>query len=164
MKSIKLFLLIVLFCKFDANAQTVSSKVWTGETYFLMSAYRLGSYQKERPTLFLEQNLNYRVNKRISIGVGTGINLYPALLALPLKFDGRYHFQVKSTPMSIVQSYGRNIKLSDSFFRSNRYVGELRVHFPIGKISLLPRVGYNLLWDKYNGRSLSFFAGIGIEY
>ncbi len=146
----------------NANAQ--SDKKWSGETYLLVSAYRLGSYQKERPTFFVEQNINYRLNKRFSLGAGTGINVYPALLGFPLKVDGRYHFNIKSAPLSVVQSYGRNIRLSDIFFNSNRYIGEVRVHLNLEKVTLLPRVGYNFLWDKYEGRSLSFFAGIGIEY
>ncbi|MFK7787806.1 MAG: hypothetical protein AB8B56_21975 [Crocinitomicaceae bacterium] len=165
MKSIKLLLASVcLFFSITTDAQNSLEKKWSGETYLLVSAYRLGSYQKERPTFFIEQNINYQWNKRFSFGAGTGIDFYPALLGFPLKVDGRYHFNVKSTPLSVVQSYGRYIRLSDIFFNSNRYVGELRVHLNLGNTTLLPRVGYNYLWDQYEGRSLSFFVGIGIEY
>ena len=62
------------------------------------------------------------------------------------------------------QTLGRNIKLSDIFQRSNRYMGAINVNIPINKLSLVPEFGYNFLWDKYGGKNLSFFIGVGLEY
>ncbi len=157
-----LTLLSFSFCLLSVQAQ--SNPKWTGETSFLLTAYRLGSYEKERPTFFVEQNFSRRLNEHFSVGAGLGINVYPALLAFPVQVNGKYHFKIKSLPFSIMQSYGRNIKLSDVFFKSNRYLGEVRANFSVGKVNLVPRVGYNLLWDRYGGRNLGFLIGIGVEY
>lgn len=62
------------------------------------------------------------------------------------------------------QSLGRNIKISDVFYRSNRYIGAINMNIPIKKMSLVPELGYNFLWDKYGGKNLSFFIGVGLEY
>jgi hypothetical protein len=159
-----ILILIILLSASGIKAQTDLSKRWTGETYLLSSFYRLGSYSKERPTLFLEQDFNNRLSERFSVGAGFGISLYPSLLAFPVSVNGKYHFRIKSIPFSIIQSYARHIKLSDVFFASNRYIGELRANLPLKKVTINPRLGYNFLWDKYGGKNLSFIVGVGIEY
>lgn len=158
-------LLICYNVTFNIFSQSKIEKKWQGETSILSSFYRLGTYSKERPTFFLEQGINYQINDLFSIGTGLGINIYPALFALPIQIQGNYRFNIKNQPFALSQAVGRNIKLSDNFFRSNRYLGELKIILPVKKtVHLAPRLGYNLLWDKYNGRSLSYFIGIGLIY
>lgn len=165
MKLIKPILVtLMLFSICETQAQTETYKEWSGETYLLSSFYRLGSYNHERPTLFLEQSFDYRLNKQFSAGLGIGINLYPALLGAPISVNAKYHFTIKSVPFSFNQSLGRNIRWSDSFFASNRNMGEIRANIPLNNITFNPRLGYNFLWEKYGGGNLSFFLGIGIEY
>jgi hypothetical protein len=159
-----LTIILITISTFDSKAQNLTDKGLSGETYFYSSFYRLGSYNKERPTFFLEQNINYRFNKRFSAGVGLGIDLYPALLAFPLFIDVKYHFKIMSLPFNLTQSLGRNIKLTDTFFTSYRYMGDLSLTIKLKKMNINPRIGYNFLWEKYGGKNLGFFAGIGIEY
>lgn len=163
MKLIK-SIVVLTFTTLTVSAYGQSVPKWSGETSLLLTVYRLGSYQKERPTFFLEQNFDRRVSDRFSLGAGFGVNAYPALLAFPAQLNAKYHFKIKSTPFSIMQSYGRNIKLSDVFFNSNRYLGELRANISVGKVDLTPRIGYNYLWDRYHGRNLGFLLGVGVEY
>ncbi len=165
MRSIKIALLIVLLMGLSLSyAQITPVTKWSGETYLMSSFFRLGSYQKERPTIFLEQTLNYRLNDRFSLGAGFGINAYPALFGFPVHVNGKYNFNIKNKTFSIIQSYGRNIKFGDISFNSNRYLGEIRMILVLKKVNLTPRIGYNYLWDRYNGRNLSFLVGIGLKY
>ncbi len=165
MRSIKGGILIIaLFASVIGYSQAELVTKWKGETYLMASFFRLGSYQKERPTIFLEQTINYRLNERFSLGAGFGVNAYPALLGFPVHVNGKYNFKIKNRTFSIIQSYGRNIKFGDISFNSNRYLGELRMILVLKNVNLTPRIGYNYLWDGYDGRSLSFLVGVGLKY
>ncbi|MFK8044108.1 MAG: hypothetical protein AB8B72_01335 [Crocinitomicaceae bacterium] len=164
MKGTRLLLILFMCLSLSVNAQSDSVKGWSGESNFLMTVYRLGSYVKERPTFFLEQNFNYRFHDHFSAGAGLGINAYPGLLGFPVGVHGKYHFAIKSMNFSVLQSYHRYLNLGDLFFKSNRYLGELVGHVELNKIELTPRIGYNYLFDKYDGRNLGFLLGIGVSY
>lgn len=165
MKSIKYILFVlIIFSAAQSNAQENYMKGWTGETSFSLSFYRLGSYVKERPTFFLEQAFLNRINKRLSLGAGICINAYPALLGMPIYASGVYHLNIKSYHLSFNQTFGRNVKLGDVFFDSWRCLGYCELGISLKNVLLKPKLGYNLLWDKYGGRNLSFIIGIGLKY
>ena len=167
MKIIKYIIVLSLLLNlFSAQAQTGSfEKSWHSKTNLKLSLYHFGGYASERAIIYIEQHLAYRIHPKFSVGGGFGINSYPFLLAFPIFVEGQYHFKIKSRASYIYQSLGRNIKITDVFFKSNRYVGSLGTKLKLSKkLSLAPELGYSLIWDKYGGGDLSLFVGIGIGY
>lgn len=149
----------------NAQTDTTFQKRIVGKTNILVSFYHSGSYGKERPFFFLDQSFEYRFHKCFSAGLGFGINLYPAAPATPFFINGRYHFNVRKINFSIEQSIGKNIKIQEYGFNSNRYIGTIGADFNLRKYLLLnSQVGYLYLWDKYGGQDLSLFATIGLTY
>jgi len=137
---------------------------WRTKTIFRTSFYHLGSYSKEKPSFFLEQNVNFVLSSRFYLGLQMGVNLYPSLLAFPVSLQGKYYLSPSALKMYINQSVGRNIKLGKSSFPSNRYVGSLGLDLGLGNSSRLsPHLGYSFIWDKFGGGALSFFVGLGWE-
>jgi len=166
MKLIKL-LSVLIFCCFTlvAKAQnSASTPAIEGYTSLSASFLRLGSYSKERPTFFIEQDFDYRFNDRVSLGLGLGFNLYPALLAFPVALNGKYYFKINKRSFLFKQSIGRNIRLADIFFSSNRYLGSFAMQIPLKQSALFPEVGYNFLWDRFGGKNVGFFLGISWKY
>lgn len=165
MRLIKAIVFCAFFCSSTSGlSQKDSIRTWSGESAFMLTVYRLGSYQKERPTFFFEQSFNYRLNQRFSIGAGVGINVYPGALGLPVGINGRYHYRIGKVNCTLVQSYHRNLNVGELFFSSYRYMGELIGHFKIKDFTLNPKIGYNFLYDKYDGRNLGFLMGISAIY
>ena len=169
MKSTKyiyvMFILLFSSQQIYSQTDTTFQKRIVGKTNFLVSFYHSGSYGKERPFFFLDQSFEFRFHKHFSVGLGLGLNLYPAALATPFFINGRYHFSIRKLNCSIEQSIGKNIKIQEYGFNSNRYFGAIGVDFNLRKyLSLNTQVGYLYLWDKYGGQDLSFFATIGLSY
>lgn len=157
----------ILLCSMQQiNAQTDTNfqKRIVGKTNILVSFYHSGSYKKGKPFFFLDQSFEYRFRKSFSAGLGFGINFYPAALATPFFFNGRYHFNVRTLNFNIEQSIGKNIKILEYGFNSNRYIGAMGVDFKVQKYLLNSQVGYLFLWDKYGGQNLSLFATVGLTY
>lgn len=169
MKSTKYIYIIItlLFLSQQINAQTGSDfqKRIDGKTNILVSFYHSGGYQKARRFCFLDQSFEYRFHRKYSAGLGFGINLYPAAIATPFFINGRYHFSIRKINCSIEQSIGKNIKIQEYGFNSNRYFGAIGVDFNLRKyLSLNTQVGYLYLWDKYGGEELSLVATLGLTY
>ncbi len=146
-------------------AQNNTSPLRTS-THLISSFYHVGSYSKESPFLALEQTLDYQLKPKFRFGLGSGLNLYPATLTIPIYSYA--NLTIKTTNklnIELLQSYGRNTKLGDLGFKSNRYVGQ--IIFDIHrkkKLSFAPQIGYLFNWDKWGGKSLSFLLGISIRY
>lgn len=132
-----------------------------------MATLHAGSYSKERPIFGLEQTFAYRFHPRFTVGVGVGINLYPALLGVPIKVEGTYSFgnPDKKVGGFAYQSVGRNVKLFRESFNSQRYDGGLGLTIELtDQVDLVPQVGYLMLLDKYRGGFLSANFGVRLTY
>lgn len=141
------------------------TKTWSTKTQFMVGFYHFGGYGKEKPIYYLEQYLDYQLTEKYSLGMGLGINLYPAQLASPLSVNAKYHFKLKALSAYFQQSYGYNIKLGKVFFKSSRYLGSLGLAFKSNeKISWTSDLGYAFIWDKYSGASLTLHLGIGLKF
>ena len=161
----KLFLILMIFSLTlaELNAQENTQK-WSQQVDASVGFYHLGAYAKENPSLFLEYQANYRVLKKINIGLGAGVNLYPAALAYPLYVEAQYRFSIGDLPAYTSQSYGVNLKLGERSFFSHRNVGNLNVIlFQDKNVQLISGLGYLFLWDNYGGKNISFLFNVGIE-
>lgn len=136
-----------------------------GSTRLDVGTLHAGSYRKERPIIFLEQEFNYRLGERFSVGLGTGIDLYPGALAFPVFLSGTYAFPVGQQQASVQTSLGANLRIAELFFFSYRNVSSLG--WVLGrerKVQWVPRLGYVMNLDRYWGGSLSALFGLDIRY
>ena len=74
------------------------------KTQFMVGFYHFGGYGKEKSIYYLEQYLDYQLTEKYSLGMGLGINLYPAQLASPLSVIAKYHFKLKALSAYFQQS------------------------------------------------------------
>lgn len=129
------------------------------------SFYHIGSYSKERPAFYLEQELNYYVSNELSLGIQTGINLYPGLLGFPVSITAHKENYTTARTLIFTQSIGRNFGIGELFFSNYRYWGSMGIVLnEAKKMRFIPELGYSLLWDRYGGGALSFFAGVRLSY
>lgn len=164
MKQINLIILVVSI-SLQFFAQENSSLLKTS-THLMSSFYHVGSYSKEKPFLALEQTLSYNIKPKIKVGLGTGLNIYPATLTIPIYTFASFTVNKnEKINIELNQSYGRNTKLGEIGFNSNRYAGKLIFNLNSKKqISLAPYLGYLFNWDKWGGKSLSYLIGLSIKY
>lgn len=162
-----LFFFFVIIFHFSSEAQ-ISLKRSDGmnnQTNFRLGFYHLGSYSKENPSLFLEHQVNYHFKEYYSLGLGVGMNLYPAALAFPLYLEGQRLINIGGRQFYFTQSYGVNLKLGDLSFFSHRYNGNFNAMFFFErKVKLIAGLGYLYLWDNYGGKNVSFLLNIGVQY
>lgn len=157
-------ILLFLVVMVKANAQENMQK-WSQQTHLRVGFYHLGSYSKENPSLFLEHQLNYKVHEKWNLGVGAGVNLYPAALAYPIYMEGQYRFSCRGLPSYLSQSYGVNLSLGEYSFFSHRYIGNFNVLLlQQKKIQLITGLGYLYIWDHWGGKNISFLLNAGVEF
>ena len=155
----------ILSCFLSTSVFAQSDNKWMGNTKLTVSYFHLGSYSKERPLLFLDQSFEYVVAPKFRIGMGTGINLYPANLTIPVFADFKYITELNKMGVFIHQSYGYNLKLGDVGFFSHRFNGGFGFNIRLSeKLTLDPELGYVLNLDNFGGGSLSFTAAVGLYY
>ncbi|MCH2234508.1 MAG: hypothetical protein MK078_09670 [Crocinitomicaceae bacterium] len=155
----KIVLILTLFFGISAKAQ--NEKSISGRTLVDVSFYHLGSYAKERPFVFLEQEINFSLHPKFTFGLGTGINVFPGALGLPLKLRGTYNFNRNY----IFQTVGAHLKVGTLFFSGYLWRGGYGRTFTLGdQLVLNSDLGYSYGWDRYGGKRLSFYLGIGLSY
>lgn len=136
-----------------------------GATRFDLGLLHAGSYRKERPIFFLEQEVGYRFNDHGSVGIGAGIDLYPGALALPVYVAAAYSLDLLQKRTLWQTSVGVNLPLGDPFFFSYRNVSSVGIPLLNGnRMQLVPKLGYILNMDRYVGGSLSALLGIDLRY
>jgi len=168
MRSIKK---IILLCTLGlishySQCQELTKRSWYSNTSIGLSTYHFGSYSKQRPIFYLEQSFEIALLRKIRLGLGTGLNLYPATLTIPVFANTRFIAASKNKwTCYITQSYGRNLKIGRIGFNSNRYTGNLGNSFKVGeKLWLQGELGYLINWDKYGGGSVSLNLNFGMSY
>ena len=168
MKEIKKIILAfaIGFCSINGHAQDKTKLAWYGNTSIGLSIYHFGGYTKQRPIYSLEQTFEIAPFEKIRFGLGTGFNLYPAALTIPVYATVKYLITSKEKWFcSVSQSYGRNIKMGKIGFSSNRYTGNIGNSLKVSeKLWIQSELGYLLNWDKYGGGSLSLSLNFGISY
>lgn len=138
---------------------------WFGLSKVEIGSFHAGSYRKERPIVMVQEIVAYQFHPRLSLGIGTGLDIYPAALGFPVYLNGAYQFRVGPGQGVAQTSMGMNLRLSDVFFRSMRHSSSLGYAFSIGKRKvLLPKLGYLLNLDGYAGGSLSLVFGLDLVY
>jgi hypothetical protein len=162
MKGISVYIIIYLL-SFNGFGQ--SSNKWMGNTGLTVSYFHINSYSKERPLFFLDQTFEYVVAPKFRIGLGTGINLYPADLTIPIFADFKYLTELNKFGFFVHQSYGYNLKLGNLGFFSHRLIGGFGVNLKLNsRLTIDPELGYVLNLDNFGGGSLSFVASVGLYY
>ncbi|MCB9224490.1 MAG: hypothetical protein R2780_14830 [Crocinitomicaceae bacterium] len=168
MKGISLFILLFLLLPCFAQDESADDgKIkFVGSTHLIGSYYHLGSYSKERPLGFIEQSFEIVASPNYWFGIGTGFNLYPGTAVVPIYVSSRYvkDFNPK-WGMHILQSYGRNIKMGNLGFNSNRLYGDIGARYSFKELlGINFGMGYLFNWDRWGGMSLSFTGSVGIYY
>lgn len=164
MKGIRSYIIIICLAS-SCSSFGQSINKWMGNTKLTVSYFHVGSYSKERPLFFLDQSFEYVVTPKFRIGLGTGINLYPADLTVPIFADFKYLTELSKFGFFVHQTYGYNLKLGDIGFFSHRLTGGVGLNFRIGeRMTLDPELGYLLNMDNYGGGSISFVGSIGLYY
>lgn len=162
MSKFYLFFALILFVH-SGNTQEHKRKVY-GSTEFNLSLFHLGSYNKERPIIALEQEVIYH-NSRIWFGLRTGINVYPALLAIPLGISVYFPIYQTNKDFVFAQGLDRNLGFKGPFLAGFRYRGSLGWNITSYKsYDLRPALGYRYIWDTHGGKSLSFTIGLQFDY
>jgi len=161
MRWIKLVIIVISLSAGSAQAQMS----WMGKTKLTVSYYHIGSYSKERPLVFLDQSFEMVIKPQFRIGLGTGVNLYPSDLTVPLFMNLKYVKEMGKIGFFAQQSYGVNLKLGSIGFFSHRLVGGAGVMIRLkDRLTLDPELGYVLNLDNYGGGSLSFTTSLGVYY
>ena len=157
--------MLTVFCH-TSYCQEREKPSWYSNTSFGLSVYHIGSFAKERPIFSLEQSFEIAPFEKIRFGIGTGINLYPATLTIPIFASVKYILKSKEKwSCSIMQSYGRNLKIGKIGFNSNRYIGNFGNSFQVAeKTWIQGELGYLLNWDRYGIGSISLILNLGINY
>lgn len=157
--------LLLFSCSGITQEQVSSGNEWSNQTSFRTGFYHLGSYAKENPSFFLEQQLDFIFQEKYSLGLGTGFNIYPAALAFPVFVEGKRILNINQKRFHVTQSYGVNLKLGDIFFYSNRYMGNFNIVLSENqRVDLVTGLGYVYLWDSHGGKNVSFLFNIYITY
>lgn len=127
----------------------------------------LGSYVKERPIIFLNQEATYQFTHKFAAGVGVGFDLYPGSLGLPVSVTTNFKNQATAGTLIFTHSYARYLKAGPLFMASNRYMGGMGLLLNAKeetKVKFMPQIGYSFIWDRFGGKSISFFLGIKMRY
>lgn len=160
-----LALILVTFSLSNFGQENMRRPIYLS-TQLDLSFYHLGSYSKERATIYLEQAVDYQFDNGIQVGGSFGFNAYPGLLAIPL--GGQVRFPVLKKRRSdwfITQSLHKNLPVGNLFYGGNRYRGELSsILYQNDKLQIIPALGYSFIWDRYGGIALSFNAGLRVTY
>lgn len=163
MNKVFAFLALILIGKISFSQKDES--LIEGQTFIQCSFYHAGSYSKERPAFYLQQDFHYVFGKHFSAGPGIGFGLYPAAAALPLSVSMNYHFKVSKLQLRWQNTIGRNVKVGALFFSSYFFNTSFVTEWYSGeKIQVHSHVGSLFLFDQHGGKSISLNAGIGCTY
>ena len=146
------------------NSKAQDNKKMTSSTILGYSVYSLGSYNQKGHVYYIEQNINYHVVPKFSVGIETGFNLYPGAYTIPIGVISNYFFKSYNKGGYISESIGQNIYVGKYSFRSARNIGVIGIAKKYKRIGVGIESGYSMLWDKFGGGALSLILRFNIQF